>query len=186
MAVVQFQIESPQAFSIGSAKLMLAIKPMKTPILSSVYLLIGSLSLIAGVANVGIALFGQGGASESAITGAIAAFAGIVCIGIAEVVTLIAKIEHNTSRDPKSGSQIEQLHKETLSTLKSLLRATKSAIDLPPVPGQEKYYVSYDGAIDGPYRIKDIKDLYDKGALSYDSFYIEERGKTWKTVSEIN
>jgi hypothetical protein len=65
------------------------------------------------------------------------------------------------------------------------LQTTKSTSDLPPVPGSEKFFIAIDGVVDGPYKRTDVIELRSKGALDDAAFYIQERGKDWKNVSEL-
>ena len=158
---------------------------MKTPILASLYQIFAALAFIAGIICLFVSL-----TSPNAIAGGLlislgSILSGILSLGIAEVILLIAKIEYNTNGSSGAQTKTEKILKESATSLAGLLQATKRTSDLPPLPGHEKYYISIDGAIDGPYKFKDLKELKEKGAIIEDCFYIEERGKTWQKTSEI-
>lgn len=156
---------------------------MKTPILASLYRLFGFLGFIAGGLSIVLTLFHGDDMPGGVMFGIIAIFSGIISIGIAEVITLIAKIEYNTASSAGSGS--DKIQKEISATLKALLQASKATTDLPPVPGSERYFVAIEGSVDGPYRLSDIKELRSKGALDDSALFIQERGQEWKSISEI-
>ena len=156
---------------------------MKIPILASVYRMLGFLGFIAGGLCVILAIAEPKQMPGGIMIGILALFSGIISLGIAEVVTLIAKIEHNTASNPDSGSG--KTLTEISATLKSLLQATRATAALPPVPGSERYFIAVDGSVDGPYKRSDIIELKSKGALSWATLCIQEHGKEWRKVSEI-
>ena len=77
----------------------------KQPLLSKVYTVIGSIALVVG-ALTPAAMITVG--SDALIIGIIAALVGVVCIGIAEVVSLIAKIEYNTHITAKNSAPVSE------------------------------------------------------------------------------
>ncbi len=156
---------------------------MKTPILATIYRLFGFLGFIAGGLCIIISIAEPNKLPGGIMIGVIALFSGVISLGIAEVITLIAKIEHNTASSADSDS--EKTMKEISATLKSLLQTTKAAVDFPPVPGTEKFFIAIEGSVDGPYRLNDIIELKSKGALDEAALYIQERGKEWKRISEL-
>jgi hypothetical protein len=156
---------------------------MKTPFLATIYRILGLLGFIAGVLCTVISIAQPELLPAGLMTGVIAILSGIISLGISEVITLIAKIEYNTASN--TGSDSEKTMREISTTLKSLLQTTKSTSDLPPVPGSEKFFIAIDGVVDGPYKRTDVIELRSKGALDDAAFYIQERGKDWKNVSEL-
>ena len=157
---------------------------MKTPILATIYRLFGFLGFIGGGLCIVLSIAEPSQLPGGIMIGLISIFAGVISLGIAEVITLIAKIEHNTSLSSNTGS--EKIMGEVAGTLKALLLATKSTTDLPPIPGSEKFYIAIESSIEGPYPLNDIIELKEKGALDDTALCIQERGKEWKKISELN
>lgn len=117
-----------------------ATEKYKTPILSVIYKICGILSLVAGMlslyAGVVDNAIGIGG-SQWMRQGAILIFAGTFFIGIAQVITFIAKIELN-SRNSAEHNRIASKNSEiiawtTHSILQSVLEANQTIApeDLP-------------------------------------------------------
>ena len=83
----------------------------KTPILSAIYNVIGTLWIVAGAIAVFIAAEDPKTVAAGVAAAAIALFIALVCFGIAQVVMLIAKIEFNT-RATDSAYQMVKLLRE--------------------------------------------------------------------------
>lgn len=115
----------------------------------------------------------------------ICVLAGIVFLGVAELILLIAKIEFNTRSAGQGGNGGEKMQREMAASLKQLADASRAASALPPIPGGERYFIAMEGKADGPYRLGDLQALADKGAISGDSLFIEEGGKSWRKVSTL-
>lgn len=117
-----------------------ATEKYKTPILSVIYKICGILSLVAGMLSFYAGVYdnaiGNGG-SQRMSQGAILIFAGTFFIGIAQVITFIAKIELN-SRNSAEHNRIASKNSEiiawtTHSILQSVLEANQTIApeDLP-------------------------------------------------------
>lgn len=117
-----------------------ATEKYKTPILSVIYKICGILSLVAGMLSFYAGVYdnaiGNGG-SQWMSQGAILIFAGTFFIGIAQVITFIAKIELN-SRNSAEHNRIASKNSEiiawtTHSILQSVLEANQTIApeDLP-------------------------------------------------------
>jgi hypothetical protein len=159
---------------------------VKDPILTIIYRIFAALAFLAA-ALVLIATAIHGGEVLPAIfLFANCVFASVLFLGIAEVILLIAKIEFNTRSAGQGIGGGEKLQREMAASLKQLVEASRAVAALPPIPGEERYYLAMEGKVDGPYRIGDLQALVDKGAISGESFLIEEGGKAWRKTSTLS
>lgn len=154
---------------------------MKIPLLATVCKALGFLGLIIGVLFVIGALFA--GEAAGGITGVLITLSGIISLGIAEIITLIAAIEYNTSLKKSDGS--DKIMKEVLANLKQLSNTRKMTHDLPPIPGHEKYFIAKGDLVDGPLKLSDIRDMKDIGELDEEVFFLVEGSKDWRRISEL-
>lgn len=92
------------------------VEEVKTPILTSVYRLVGGLCVIAAGLAVVIGMRDTRGLGAGISAAAICLFAALVCFGIAQVVMLIAKIEYNTRRDGETGQILKALREIAKNT----------------------------------------------------------------------
>jgi len=105
----------------------------KTPILSVIYKICGILSLVAGMLSFFGGLYdnmiGLGG-SQGISQGAILIFAGTFFIGIAQVITFIAKIELNSRASVEhnrvASKNSEIIASNTSLTLQAVLEANQT------------------------------------------------------------
>lgn len=158
---------------------------MKDPILTSIYRIFAALAFLGAAFVVAGTVIGGGEVLPAVVAVVVCVFAGIVFLGVAEVILLIAKIEFNTRSTGQGGNGGEKLQREVAASLKQLVEASRTASALPPIPGEERYFIAMEGKADGPYRISDLQALADKGAISGDSLFIEEGGKTWRKISTL-
>ncbi len=128
---------------------------------------LGILSLLGAVA-----LFFQRGAG-ALLAGAAIAEAGLF-FGLAKLIELAqaqidqAKARHDLERD--------------FWKLQATARPTK---ELPPPPGKERWFIVFDGEVNGPHTTADLEKFLAKGTIDRDCPLATEGAAQWRPLREV-
>lgn len=130
--------------------------------------IIGILALLAG----GGALLGANSAIHQ-ILGGIGILTAVCAFGFAAVLETWAEVRTATGNQRK----LEREHWE------KILAAANRAKPLPPLPGQELFYVAQGEEVNGPHTRAALCALLRKKAISAETPLLREGSEEWKTVA---
>ena len=100
-----------------------------------------------------------------------------------------AAVVEGLNRRRKDSIKVEELLEKIAKKLDDQAPFVKKACDaiaressLPPLPGQERYFLSIDDNVQGPYLLSEIQELVSRGSVDQRSKILKEGTKLWQSI----
>jgi len=156
------------------------------PILAGLFSILGVLTIIGGVIGAIVSFSASASVTEAIAITVAGIFAGILYIGLSQLVNYVAQTAHATDR---LSEILETKITESLNSIQGCIPAApfKVRIDTtPPIPSTRgEFYYAVDGVKKGPRTAAEIRRLWQEGIIQSETFVLREGETQWRKYGDI-